>query len=84
MSASAVLEITDESVAEEVGVRTTVVPEKNAVPGSSGINLIRMVEDHGPVVLAEIDDEIRKCEDRLSMLRAKRIKVERLIDVAYE
>lgn len=67
----------------EVNVRTT-QPDRSTTPGPSGINLILMVKDHGPIALQEIDADIAKCKEKLATLQARRDKIEQLLDIASE
>lgn len=56
----------------------TLAPAHNTI---SGINVIKVVEDHGLGQLADIDEEISKYEERIKELRNKRFIVLQLVRV---
>jgi hypothetical protein len=53
-------------------------------PGLHYVNTLRMVADHAPNELAELDEEIGGLEERMSRLQAQRRHLSRLLSIANE
>lgn len=45
----------------------------------TGFNIVRMVQEHAPVRIQEIDKEISKMETKIAELSAERCKLESLL-----
>lgn len=69
--------VNDEPVSDESSA-LTLAPAETSV---GGVNVIRMIQDHGLGQLAEIDAEIAKLEERVLALRAQRKVVLDLVRV---
>jgi len=59
---------------------TAVLPEKPyETPVSFDFNLVRIVEEHGPKRLEQIDAEIKRYEEKIATLAREREKVQAIV-----
>jgi hypothetical protein len=59
---------------------TSVLPEKPyETPASFDFNLVRIVEEHGPKRLEQIDAEIKRYEEKIATLQREREKVQAIV-----
>ena len=57
---------------------TSYLPENPPSVGHE-FNLVRIMEEHGPVRIATIEKEIAKLQDRIDVLSKEKAQVERLV-----
>jgi hypothetical protein len=76
-----------ESPTGEIGVSTEPIPYPQVTSvlppeltsKSFDFNLVRIVEEHGPPRLEQIDKEIKKYQDKIDALAVEREKVQALV-----
>lgn len=85
MSASALLKLlrpdSEPKSDPEISFRTTEPPNK-ANHTASGVNLVRIVTQHGQGELEALDAEIAKIQAKIENLQAERAVVQKLYDIA--